>query len=518
MNPDKNNRIAKEQLPEIGRDLLGENPSRWRLANSFLHVLNLSSKNMKLYAPILAGRSGVGYALLHLAKGIANVAASFAFIGPKFFGDKIPGSSDVLFISHLNNPAAYGAVEDQYYGPMPDVIAAQGSVVSVLMLNQCRARASDLSPISGTTTVHRIICAPYLRPWTEGLNFLCLCIAGIKVVALAARHNSGMVRRLSLFFGLTNASARSLVGARTHIQMEEIIRHLNPKTVIFTYEGHPWERLLCQFVHEEHPEINVIGYQHSVLLNGPAAVLQKFSKSLMPDRILTTGSATARRFANSKSIDADSIIIVGSNKAQQAEADFIRNAEKTILVVPEGTPEETKLMALFAIKLAGELTRSHIETKIALRLHPLLNFDWLKRELPKSISPPANLIFSTASLDDDAMQAGWIIYRGSTTVFSALPHGGRPLYLDIDDNAETNDPLVDFGNYPRSVSSTDDVVMTIRADISDKAGISNSGDADEAAQRDLLTKLDNYFSTLDEQIFANSVSIENPPDGVGQNK
>lgn len=484
-----------KQISSLCIDLLWRHDSPWVVANSFLHMQNFSSKTLDFYAPLLAGGWGLGFALHHLARGVWHLLASIIFVGRSLYGDKIETGIDTLFISHLNRPSDYDS-EDQYYGPMPQLMTDYGKSVAILMLNQCRARPHNLRQAPQNRAIPKVICAPYLTPWTEAFNFLRLAAVGIFMGVRGIWKQRGLGRRLTVFLGLTNASARSLASIRIATQISQTVQRGKPKSIVFTYEGHAWERLLCQFIRTKWPEIQLIGYQHSVVLGGPAAILQKFPKQLTPHKILTTGPLTASRFIESHSIDANAVISVGSNKTQLPVVNAASYQKAMILIVPEGTQKEAKTMAAFGVALANAMKERGMTTMVTLRLHPLQNFQWLKRQLPEVASLPSNLIFSEASLANDSRQASWILYRGSSAVFSAVPEGGRPLYLDSDNNADNNDPLSQSGPFRKFVTSVEDVIGIIERDVR------RLSDADKVAQRDLLDSVHDYFAPLDEQLFA----------------
>ena len=511
MRGPETDQLDSKKITAINLQILGHHPSVWRVANSFLHALNFSAKNAKFYAPLLVGKFGMALALAHIWRGFVNVVMSFAFIGPRFFGNKIPPQTDILFITHLNQPASYESETDQYFGHIPDKIALDGLTSAMVMLNQCRARKGAIENVATSRNVPRIICAPYLSPLLEAWHFLGLLFSGIASVGVALLTR-GVTRRVGVFAGLVQASARSLVGLRIRHQILNLIEKTNPQKIVFTYEGHPWERLICQLVRARFPTIELIGYQHSVVLNGPKAMSNDVPQILTPHKLLVTSALTADLLRNDGGIIPSKTVPVGSTKFIAPSSQQTRKSPNSLLVVPEGTPEETLPMVEFAIALSHVLQKQGSAITVILRLHPLLNFDWLKSHCGAAMTAPDNVIFSAQSLAEDARDAGWILYRGSTAVFTAVAFGGRPLFLEFDGDAPENDPLAMAGPYRQSVTSIEGALALMVND--QKAWQNhNEGGSFSAEQMELVNFAANYFPPLDEIAFLQELRSSWHPNG-----
>lgn len=495
----REDKSIQQQIADINVALLAKSPTKWRIANSFLHVLNFSSKNLKFYAPIMVGHYGIWLALQHVVRGAANVIASFAFIGPSFFGDKLPRTAAVLFISHLNRPADFTAASDQYFGNIADLASVKGMASGVVMLNKCRARKVALDAGPSGHAAPRIVCAAYLSPFQEAVNFLMLLLTGVGA-ALRAFGQRGLGRRVGVFTGLAQASARALIGLRFRHQILQVVKVIRPKTIIFTYEGHPWERLLCQAIRAKFPEIELIGYQHSIVLSGPKAMTSDMPQDLSPHRLMVTSQITADLLRKDGGVIPKEVISVGSTKYVMPHAEIKPRQVCSMLVVPEGTPEDTLPMVEFAIALGHLLQQNGSPFTITLRLHPLLNFEWLKAQCRAVATMPNNIVFSSRSLAEDAADAAWILYRGSTAIFTAIAFGGRPLFLEFDGDASANDPLASGGAYRLSITSVEEAMdimltdMAVRNDSENEVPQSND-------QQQMMAFAAAYFPALNEAKF-----------------
>ena len=75
------------------------------------------------------------------------------------------------------------------------------------------------------------------------------------------------------------------------------------------------------------------------------------------------------------------------------------------------------------------------------RLSPILDFNYVFRELEFSYELPKNISFSkNKKLEKDIRLSNFALYRGSTAIISALSAGVYPIYLSVKNEIEI-DPL-----------------------------------------------------------------------------
>ena len=110
-------------------------------------------------------------------------------------------------------------------------------------------------------------------------------------------------------------------------QLMKCIYKLKPKIVIFTFEGHAWERLLNYQIKTLDQNIKTIGYQFSVLKKNQIGILRNLKKKYNPDYIATTGSITKNYLKNKNKI-LRSFFKLGSCKWRKNQ----KNSKKNIVI------------------------------------------------------------------------------------------------------------------------------------------------------------------------------------------
>ena len=74
-------------------------------------------------------------------------------------------------------------------------------------------------------------------------------------------------------------------------------KYVKLKNCILTFEGMPWERMFIKGLKKVNPKINVIGYQHAVVLQSALSAFygeRELNLSPKPDIILTSGIKTQK--------------------------------------------------------------------------------------------------------------------------------------------------------------------------------------------------------------------------------
>ena len=151
--------------------------------------------------------------------------------------------------------------------------------------------------------------------------------------------------------------------------MVRLIKIVNPRVVIFTYEGHAWERLLTAICKEDFNNITTIGYQFSTIKSNQLGFYRKLKKNYNPDYIATSGKITYKKI--SKKIRFSKIFNLGSSKFLK---DNNIKSKKTndLLVALDSDDTELFKMLEFCINFAIKNAKKNI----ILRIHPILNHDF----------------------------------------------------------------------------------------------------------------------------------------------
>jgi hypothetical protein len=133
----------------------------------------------------------------------------------------------------------------------------------------------------------------------------------------------------------------------------------------------------------------------------------------------------------------------------------VQSVAQNFLVLPEGTVSECLFLFGFALECARRLP----DTRFIFRTHPVLPFDRIKGKL----SWPENVeVSQNPKIEDDFARAGYILYRGSSTVLYGVLAGLKPFY--VSKPGEVNfDPLYELQCWRESVQSVEELIAHYRA-------------------------------------------------------
>jgi len=243
-------------------------------------------------------------------------------------------------------------------------------------------------------------------------------------------------------------SIRTSVGNhRLAYQILKICKKVKPKIIIFTYEGHAWEKLLISKIKKFYKKkITCIGYQFSTLTTSSYSIFKKRKKIFMPDYILTTGYISKKKFIEKRVLPKNKILKIGSFKNIKTIFNY-KSRNKNILVLPEGFLSETKLLVEFIISLS----KKNKQYKFIIRLHPLVDRNYIE----KKIYNYKNIILSKNKiLNKDIKISSYVFYRGTSAVFDCIFKNVHPIYIDNKDGISI-DPL--FFIKKRSILKIDKV-------------------------------------------------------------
>ena len=247
------------------------------------------------------------------------------------------------------------------------------------------------------------------------------------------------------------------------------------RSCLLTYEGNHWEKMFILGLRSVNPDLNIVGYQHSVVPQAAAGVfISKLETDIMPhpDSIITTGKTTSN-IIKKYSFFSGSKINPGCALRYQYLYDIkplrrkkILDSNCTILVVLEGLIEAIDLL-YYAVSQANKLPNINF----IIRTHPVLPFDDFFQSIgQKSIEIPKNIKISDVKLVlDDVRRWDIVLYWGSTVALEALMMGTPLIHFDRGD-LFSNDPLFNFTYFKWTVKkglSINRVVQDI-LNISDK--------------------------------------------------
>jgi hypothetical protein len=255
-------------------------------------------------------------------------------------------------------------------------------------------------------------------------------------------------------------SGSTLSAFRIQRQISDLLDRLKPRILLFTYEGHSWERLLAASTKTDGRNITSVGYQHASISRLQHAACRPLGMPFDPDCLFASGHVGKKRLMNSPLNPKLGITVIGGNRAAvQRTANAKTDKTPCILVLPEGLLSECALLLNYSIECA----KLNSALRFIWRLHPILTFENLVNKCPHFKILPENVRFSNDSLESDINQATHVLYRGTTAVVKALSLGLRPLYLSIPGEM-TIDPLYDLNVWKAVLLKPSDLIDSVSSE------------------------------------------------------
>ena len=213
----------------------------------------------------------------------------------------------------------------------------------------------------------------------------------------------------------------STLNLRYYYAFKEVYKNENLKHIFITFEGHCYERAIIKSMKEQGKKI--YAYQHGAINEENLSIFMKLKKNLMPDKILTSGLITYQYFINKKFNDYE-LNIVGSNRYNP----IIKNEKKlnkNILVIPDGTLNETQLLFDFIKKISVK----NKQYKFYFKMHPDAIFK-------KKFIGNHSIIIINKNIRNFYNKTSFVLYSNSSYVINCVKNNMIPLYYNhiIDNN------------------------------------------------------------------------------------
>ena len=262
---------------------------------------------------------------------------------------------------------------------------------------------------------------------------------------------------LHIFYSIfSNTTKKNL---RLYYQFKKLLKNKNYLMAISTFEGFAWEKLLFYEIRKCNTNTKVLGYQFTGILRNQDS-LNKIKKNIYsPDFILTCGFRNKKILEKSNKYYKNKIYNIGSNRNILFNV-FKKKKYNTpvCLVLPEGTKNETFILFSYVINVA-RLTKNII---FILRTHPLIDIKKIIYNLKKKNNYlPSNIIFSNKSFAYDLSLSNFALYRGSTSIITALSKNLVPIYYKYFGDSFNIDPIYDYTEDKFIVKDVDDFVNVL---------------------------------------------------------
>ncbi|MDA0328574.1 MAG: hypothetical protein O2958_06160 [Gemmatimonadetes bacterium] len=438
--------------------LRGSGPSVEAVAIPWLHVLNEHPSNLARYEDLLLPRAPMPQYLRRAIR-IGKRQLKAQWDAPMLLPEA-PSGVDVVFFSHLLNVDMLDREDDFYFGDLQAALEARGLTSVMVLFNQTGVAGGDLAG----RVARSLPSGRFLLPSADRLGQDLRTLRGLRPTAgvlngVARKAPDRLLRRVAKQAAYHALDVGTLSNLSLHRRVGELVALLRPKAVVVTYEGHAWERMVFHAARQAFPEVNCVGYQHTILFPRQHSALRRLGKGFDPDIILTVGELNrARLLSRLPEVDVQ---VYGSHRASMTSDPPRASRPTRCLVIPDGILSECEVLFDFAI--ACSLALPDIE--FVLRTHPVMPFSSVARARRRFQRLPSNVTLSRGgAIRDDATKCRWVLYRGSSAVVASTMGGARPIYLSLGEGELDIDPLGELREWRRVVRSPSDMARIVAED------------------------------------------------------
>jgi hypothetical protein len=425
------------------------------VANHYLHITNTHDKNIEKYQNSIfkAHLLFIYFNFINLAKILIS-----AFRGGQYYEEGVIDNSAVLFVSHLTNNSQIYQSDDTYFGSLPKDLKLNNIESNVALINHTKISNKELHLNNKNKKISKFILSPSLDFLSEIRLYYFQITSFIQLRKIVRRSKLSPRLKNNLF--AYHFSPYTLSSIRISQQLSSIVKNNNYKVVITTYEGHSWERVSYNSVRGINSNIKCFGYQHAAIFKYQHAIQRGIRKQFNPDIVFTSG-LISEFFLNESVANMGIISCLGSPKYQDKRKLIVTDNIKCCLVAPEGIISECVSLFEFSLIYA----KQNKKQKFIWRLHPILNFNNIKKYIKGFDDIPENIIISRKDLDFDINRCDSVLYRGSTVVINAINNGLKPIYYKKNDNELVVDPIHDISSGKNIVCNVQDLYSALHKQV-----------------------------------------------------
>lgn len=448
---------AYRELADAGTEILRSLPIPEVIAIEALHFRNSHPNSLKVFQNFLH-RPRQRDLLKAILKGLWHNAVSVLVGG---IGKRADGRGkrrsekiDILFVSHSLNGNSGATAKDLYFGDLPEQLKAFGYKSATVLINHSENRKAQTSTLS---ELDQMILPKSLGRWGE-LNITARVSRAFWALQ-TSRFADDAQARLAKYASWTAFSPSSRSALRIGAQIGDLIKELDPTSILITYEGHSWERLAFRRARDLKPGIGCLAYAHAPLFPMHHALTVELGHGYDPDILFVPGEAALHILQTSKSMNGRDLRVLGSARASNS-APLPGSSKRSgiCLLLPEGLISEVRAVLDLCASTAPRVPN----IRFRIRMHPVLTREMFLEKAPDLRELPENIEWSQgASLQEDLEAAEWAVYRGSSAIVAAPAAEVRPIYYRLPDEQLSIDPLFGLGPYRQVVESEEDLIRVL---------------------------------------------------------
>ena len=353
--------------------------------------------------------------------------------------------SDCILVSHLVSRRSIETDSDFYYDRIQEMLVNAGLRLQTLYINHLSNSDSDSCHSS---TLNKYIL-PRTPPLSLALHALRQSISDVLLLSRQAfAEPNPLLARGFLVAAAANLAPATLTNLARALLIGKTVNLTSARYLFVLHEGHAWERSAIYASRLYSPSLFVFAYQHSALFPYQHSLTRPITKATEPNVVLASGSSSfatlSTYFKNPN--NAPGLYLIGSPRFSTTPHKPVELPnQKTILLLPDGTPTECLQFLALSLKLSLDLK----DLQFIIRFHPLIDVP----KLLATVKSPhycqtSNLTISSNTLQADISTSSHAIYAGSSSIVSAAVAGLLCIRYDYKPDTYLGDPFALTGYKP----------------------------------------------------------------------
>ncbi len=448
------NRKEFSEICKMSDQILYNKTNIYKSSNSWIHIIRSHPDFLDKYKYIFKFKKTLSIKILHF-KIIIKYLIQFLLRLKIVKNTSFPNINeiDILFISHFHNKNQIFEKNDFFYGDIQKRLGIEKIQSLNIYINH-----TDKNYNYFKFNKKSIILPKYLNIFLEIKIFTKLLLNISKLNYKNYKKINTLKKNFLKRAKIEMISPESCRNLRLSYQFDKAIKHLKPKLIIFTFEGHAWERNLIYAAKKFNKKIKCFGYNHSIVSENQYSMKKIYPSCFNPDKIFVSGKVALKQLKKSDVGNKIQISILGSNRTFKSKIKSGIKDKKICLVIPEGIRSEVLKM----LELIINASKIKHNIKFIFRLHPIINLENILSSNKNKESYSKNIFFSNKSFEDDLKKSSYVLYRGSTAVIAAVQAGLYPIYFHKKNEIRI-DPLIEIAKSRKEIENETQLINLINS-------------------------------------------------------
>ena len=417
------------------------------LANPYFQLVKPTPENLKKYSRI-TNNDKVQFSLTLISflpsllqNFTVNLAHCFLYSSEsrRLKREKIT-NSEWLLISHFTE-AAYQNQHDLFLHTLPEDLNSRKLSNSTFLLNHTKRKYGEIYSWLQQNKQNPTILNPRS---VSVFVFLKIFFTQTKLAlrifwaALNDKNIKSIERTLMIVGAKHQTHRETLVNIMLGKNLKILSRELDPRNIVFTFEGHAFELYLRKILSDEKIARRFYFFQHAPIVPAQFGMIQMCSLMHANDQVLASGDYTKDFLQNKLSEKSRAVLILGSPKHVSSSSPVLTGGSQSaskhqVLLAPEGTRD-----SLFEFSDLGKYLAQQLpDEKFQIRVHPAVKltskdlYNFTLHKFP-------NLHISNRTLLSDLTDSKVCIYRSSAVGIEASSLGVIPIHLGYMSKSDLN--------------------------------------------------------------------------------